>query len=52
MDGQAERLLAALAGFLIVRFGATWPFRTGRTKHAKEPTAAATPGAGDASDPR
>lgn len=52
MDGQADRLLAALAGFLLVRFAAIWPMRGRRTRGATGSGSAPTPEASDATDTR
>ena len=51
MDNDAMKLLAALAGFLVVRYGATWPLRRGDERERKGHDNRATE-AVDATDPR
>jgi F1F0 ATPase subunit 2 len=51
MDGQLDRLFAALAGFLLIRFAAIWPIRMSKHR-AREPAAITTPEAADATDAR
>jgi F1F0 ATPase subunit 2 len=54
MGGHLDRLLAALAGFLLVRYAVTWPIRAGiRGQHTKgRGTAGTTAEATNATDAR
>jgi len=52
MNGQADRLLVALAGFLLVRFATVWPIRASQKSSAEAPATASAPEASDANDAR
>jgi len=52
MDNDGMRLLAALAGFLAIRFGATWPLRRRDESEPKGSGNRTITEAVDATDPR
>jgi F1F0 ATPase subunit 2 len=52
MDGQIDRLAAALVGFLLVRLGAIWPLRRNRDVRARKSGPTIGTEVSDAADPR
>ena len=52
MDGQLNRLLAALVGFLLVRFAAIWQARMRKRENQRTTETAAMPEGSDATNAR